>query len=149
MLRISCSAIIFCRDRRDCWLLPQSKLFYSVIFMIHLILRWPKTTIAADQFHPGQWKSIFSCFHVTVRSVKQGTPFGSGSWDLNTGTAKLLPFINSLFSLFLINSPLWSSSTVRINEEEILQTSWRLNIRHTPRQRLEQDNAERTVIKVC
>lgn len=76
----------------------------------------PKTTIAVEQFcfsllsnscwvnclhfHIGQWKSIFSCFHFIVRSVKRGTTFGSGPWDLNTGIVKLLPFMNSLFSLF-------------------------------------------------
>lgn len=93
----------------------------------------PKTTIAVRQFcfsllsnscwvnflyfHIGEWKSIFSCFHFIVRSVKRGTTFGSGHGTWTQVESSFFPLWIPLFSLFLINSPLWSYNTVRKNEK--------------------------------
>lgn len=106
-----------------------------LIFIIHLILICPQTTITAQQFcfwvnchfHICQRKSIFSCFHfIEISSAKNHWPMGQGHRYSQASPLYEFPFL----SFFLINSPFWSYSTVgKKNEKWILQISWRLNMR--------------------
>lgn len=82
-----------------------------LIFIIHFILNAPKPQLLHNSFvftfchiHVGSTvifiyvsENLFSPVFILLRSVKQRT---IGPWDVDTGTVKLLPFMNSLFCLF-------------------------------------------------
>lgn len=114
MFRISCSAMMFCRDRRDrCNLCQANRIYYSSYSKRpknhkHCSFVFPFVKFMLGQlslFLCRSVRNLFSSFYFTLRAVKQETTFGSRPWDLNTGTVKLLPFMNSLFSLFRLILP--------------------------------------------